>query len=386
MRKIYFSGLFIIIALFSFSQITITRSDTYDLGTEYPRIYFGFEQEGESYHVDTVITDPIVFDDLDSLDFSYVEIDTLIYQDPSETDTESYYEDATCAYQTREGYVMYLQITDEERKLMGFQGVLPMTGDPMNLKFTDTLITNTFPFVYEEQHQDIGSAFENQHISVFESIIPSEYYGTMTSLYDTVRFLMNLEIKVQYDQYGEMQCVGDSNLNGTFSYLRENNKLINIFDIQLRSKFSGTYTSLSDIPGIGDQLPMDLPMVDTTCTYTYWTNGLETTIAEIELNSAYDSVYNVTFRYAFLSSVPENFILNCEVYPNPATDRIVFTVEDFENTTLEIYTIDGKLLFSEELNTQNYNLNISAYKSGPYIYRLLNESKFPVSGGRFVKQ
>jgi hypothetical protein len=382
MKRILLSGLLITIALNLLCQITITRSDVYDLGDEIPRIYYAFEQEGESYNVDSVILDPLVFDDLD---FPYVEIDTLVYQSSSETDLEGIYEGSTCSYYTRDGFVMHLLITDEQMSLVGFQGQLPMTGDPMNLVFTDTLVLNTFPYEFESQHQDIGSAYENQHISVFESIIPAEYYSTFTAIYDTVRFLMDLEIKVQYDQSGQMQYVGDSNLNGTYDYLRENRKLINVFDIQLRSKLSGDYTSLSEIPAISDQLPMDIPMIDTTSTYAYWTNNQKSPLAEIELNPSYDSVYSVTFRYAYLSSVPQFAAIVHQVYPNPTEDFIMVDIAEYKNSSFEIFTIQGKKVKEIVLFSQNSKIDISSLPGGNYIYRIKNKNNLPVAGGKFIK-
>ena len=97
--------------------------------------------------------------------------------------------------------------------------------------------------------------------SLFESIIPEDYYATVSNFYDTVMFVMDLDLKASYDQFGEMKYIGDSNLNGIYPYLRENRKLITRTDVKMRSKLSGTYTPLADIPGIGDQLPMELPML-----------------------------------------------------------------------------------------------------------------------------
>ncbi len=383
MKRVFITGLVVLLALVSYCQISIERSDVFNLGDEIPRIYYAFEQDDESYHVDSIIDESVVFDDLE---FPYVEIDTLVYQDPSETDLDGLYEDATCAYMTREGYVMHLLITEEKSSLVGFQGQLPLSGDPMSLVFTDTLVLNTYPCEFDAQHQDIGTAFENQHISVFESIIPAEYYSTVTALYDTVRFIMELDVKVSYDEYGEMQYIGDSNLNGTYQYLRENRKLINVFDIQLRSKFTGTYTPLADVPGIGDQLPMDLPMIDTTISYEYWTKEMKSPLAIVELNTNYDSVKNVTFRYAYLSSVPQLSKINHQVYPNPASESINVFVEKYTDCKVEIFSADGRKVIELDLESDITVVDLDALSSGNYIYRIINGSSCAIAGGKFVKK
>ncbi len=383
MKKTIFTGFVMLTALFSYCQITIVRSDVFDLGDEIPRIYYAYEQESESCHVDSIIDDPVVFDDFV---FPFVDIDTLIYQDPSESDLNGLYEGATCSYMTRDGYVMHLGIADDAIKLVGIQGELPMTGDPMNLVFVDTLILGTYPFNFEDNHSDIGTAIEKQHISAFESIIPEEYYSTVSGLYDTVLFVMDLNVNVNYDEFGDMQFVGDSNLNGTFSYLRENGRLRTRTDVKLRSKFSGVYTPLADIPGIGDQLPMELPILDTTCTYKYWTKDMKSPLAEIELNTAYDMVYSATFRYAYLSSVPEFTKLNHNVYPNPTSEVLNVSVDDFNGGAIEIFSIDGRKVVETVLTSNNSVLDLQMLKAGNYIYRISDSNELPVAGGKFIKK
>ncbi len=383
MKKILFTVFAIIIASTLYCQISIVRTDVVEINDEIPRIYYAYEQDTEFCDLDSIISDPLIFDDLD---FPFIDIDTLVYQDPQETDTAGIFEGATCSYFTRDGFIMHLLITDEQMSVVGVQGELPMSGDPMNLVFVDTLVLRSFPCSFQDLHADVGCAYENQHISVFESIIPPDYYSTMTTLYDTVKFLMDFDVDVEYDQYGSMQCVGDSNLNGSFQYLREKKKLVTVMDVQLRSKFSGNYTSLGDIPGIGDQLPMELPMIDTACTYEYWTKDNKSPLTEIELNTSFDSVHSVTYRYAYLSSVPQEFNLNCNVYPNPVIDKVNFDVENYKECTLEIYSLDGKLIISDKFESQNYSLNTSNFAHGHYLYKLIDKSKRPVAGGKFVKR
>ncbi|MDD2635148.1 MAG: T9SS type A sorting domain-containing protein [Bacteroidales bacterium] len=383
MKRILLSGLFICLVSYLYCQISIERSDVFNVDDEFPRIYYSFEIEGNAYHIDSVLTDPVVFDDLD---FPYVEIDTLVYMSPSETDPDGIYQAATCSYITRDGFVMHLLITDEQMKLVGVQGQLPMVGDPMNLVFTDSLIMREFPVVYESSHQDIGVGFENQHISVFESIIPSEYYGIFANMYDTVKFKMDLKIQTEYDEFGSMQCVGDSNLNGTFQYLRENSQLVNVFDIQLRSKTSGDYTSIGDIELIASQLPMEIPMIDTTSSYLYWTKDNKNPLVEIEMNTERDSVYNVTYRYAFLSKSPSVEMKKHSAFPVPANDYFTLNIPDFNNETLEIYSVGGKAIRKIQISSESTKIDISNFSSGTYIYRILDKSNKIVAGGKFVKQ
>ncbi len=380
-----FSLLCLLIAMgyYAIAQITITRTDYVEVEDEIPRIFYSFEQDTESIFVDSVINDSVVFDDLV---FPNAIIDTLRYFPPTETDPEGLYSGATCSYITRDNYVMHLGISDEAVKIIGVQGQLPLTGDPMNLIFTDTLVLGNYPLTFDTNHADMGSASEKQHISVFESIIPEDYYGTLSNIYDTVMFVMELDLKVSYDEFGEMKYIGDSNLNGIYPYLRENRKLITKTDVKMRSKFSGAYTPLADIPGIGDQLPMELPMLDTSSTYMYWTNDMKSPLAEFELNTAYDSVYTATFRYAYLSSVNSYDFVKHSIYPNPTTDYLNIGIAEYNGCRLVVYSIEGKIVTEIELSSETTKINIVALPSGNYIYHVINSKNISIAGGKFIKQ
>ncbi len=381
MKKLLLSGLLICLASLLYCQISIDRLDVFDLGDEFPRIYYSFEVDGASCHIDSVLSNPVVFDDLY---FPFVEIDTLVYMSPSETDADGIYGDATCSFVTRDGYVMHFLITEEQMKLVGVQGQMPMTGDPMNLIFTDTLIMSNFPSTFETYHQDTGIGLEKQHISVFENMI-GEYYGLVSMMYDTVRFKMDIKLQSVYDEYGSMQCVGDSNLNGTFQYLRENRQMINVIDVQLRSKTSGVYTSIGDIEFIASQLPMELPMIDTISSYSYWTKGNNNPLVEIEMNTKRDSVYNVTYRYAFLSSSLNFEMIKHSVFPNPADNYFTLNIPEFNSQKFEIYSIEGKKIKQIRLSSQSSNIDITDISNGTYIYKILDKNNKSIAGGKFVK-
>lgn len=364
-------------------QISILRTDFVDVNDSIPRIYYAFEQDGNSVHRDSVMPVDTIFDD--QTEFPMVILDTLRYFPSSETDLEGLFTDATCAFNTRDGFVMHLKITDASVELMGMQGQLPFTGDIMNLEFVDNLIMTEFPAEYNDVSVDQGVAFDKQPISMFESIIPADTYAQLIMVFDTVRFFMDAKINTSFDEYGDIQFVGDSNQNGTFQYLRENRKMMTSFDVQLRSKFGGSYTSLSDIPGIGDQLPMELPMVDTVNTHSYWTNGWKSPLLEIEYNSAYDSIYNMTFRYAFLSYVNTPFSSNLKVYPNPATEIVNFVFDNSNDCSLFIFSADGRLVSTTKLDSDNLELDVRNFKTGTYIYQIFDKNKVPVAGGKFLK-
>ncbi len=384
MKKFILLSLIAISAMNLYSQISITRADFVDVNDEIPRIYYTFEQDGNAISPDSVIPENLIFDD--PRHFPVALIDTLVYFPSSDTDTEGVFEGATCAFMTRDGFIMHLLIKEEGVNLVGVQGELPLLGGMMNLEFVDTLIMNNFPGEYENTHVDQGVGMEKQHISAFQSAIPAEYYDQLIAVFDTVRFFMELKLNTSFDEYGNIQYIGDSNQNGNFQYLRENRKLLTMFDVQLRNKFTAVYVSISGIPGVGEMLPMELPIYDTTYSRLYWSKGWKNPLLEVEYTTDYDSVYNMTFRYAYMSYVDTNLIPDMSVYPNPASEKLVISSENIQDYNLYIFSIDGKLVSTTKLNNGNNSVNIEEFSSGTYFYQLFDKRKTPIVAGKFIKE
>ena len=64
---------------------------------------------------------------------------------------------------------------------------------------------------------------------------------------------------------------------------------------------------------------------------------------------------------------------NLFIYPNPANDYVnVNATVNLQN--IEIYSIDGQLLISEIVDTNNVKIDVSNLPSGTYILRAANQS------------
>jgi len=384
MKKSLLFCLIVLSVSISYSQISISRSDFIDVNDEIPRIFYTYEQDTYSICPDSVIPENLIFDD--PTHFPVCLIDTLIYFPSSDTDTAGIFEGATCAFMTRDGFIMHLLITEENVTLVGVQGELPLLGGMMNLEFEDTLIMNNFPGEYENTHVDQGAGMEKDHISTFESVIPTEYYSQLIAVFDTVRFFMELKLNTSFDEYGNVQFVGDSNQNGNFPYLRENRKMLTMFDVQLRNKFTDVYVSISGIPGVGEMLPMELPIYDTSYTHNYWVKDWKSPLLEVEYTTDYDSVYNMTFRYAYMSYVNNNSITDISVYPNPASEQLIICSEMIQDHTLYIYSSDSKLVYSSKLNSGNNSIDLSTLPGGMYFYQLNDKKGSPAVTGKLIKK
>mgnify|MGYP002634212331 FL=1 len=62
------------------------------------------------------------------------------------------------------------------------------------------------------------------------------------------------------------------------------------------------------------------------------------------------------------------------VYPNPSNDIINISLDKGELLKIELYSMTGRLLFKQYLNSSTYTLNIGDYPSGAYLVRVFNQN------------
>ena len=70
-------------------------------------------------------------------------------------------------------------------------------------------------------------------------------------------------------------------------------------------------------------------------------------------------------------------INNIQVYPNPANDYINVKFCDMSNSdcSISIYNIQGKLMISRKLELTDSKIDISAFKTGTYIFKIFDKEK-----------
>jgi len=68
-----------------------------------------------------------------------------------------------------------------------------------------------------------------------------------------------------------------------------------------------------------------------------------------------------------------DIISNKTIYPNPASDFI--NLQEMNNTNCKIYDISGKLMISQKINSNNFQLDISSLKAGNYIIKVSDKNK-----------
>jgi len=77
-----------------------------------------------------------------------------------------------------------------------------------------------------------------------------------------------------------------------------------------------------------------------------------------------------------------------EVFPNPAHESVAINLERYraEAHLLMVYSVDGRLIHSERVNTSRVELNLNDYVSGVYILNLLDKSGNSIAQSKLIKQ
>jgi hypothetical protein len=68
-------------------------------------------------------------------------------------------------------------------------------------------------------------------------------------------------------------------------------------------------------------------------------------------------------------NVPENNLTQIRVYPNPATDQLMIN-GDFTNARLFLSSIDGRLVYTAENESQRAYINVLPFERGIYLLRI----------------
>jgi hypothetical protein len=61
------------------------------------------------------------------------------------------------------------------------------------------------------------------------------------------------------------------------------------------------------------------------------------------------------------------------IYPNPSDDIINIEIENINNARLEIYNVNGTLLFSKTLHSESEKIDMSGFSEGLYLVKVKQE-------------
>lgn len=85
------------------------------------------------------------------------------------------------------------------------------------------------------------------------------------------------------------------------------------------------------------------------------------------------------------AGVEENALSGATIYPNPVSDMLNFDLNGNDATSVSIYSLDGKLLISQDANGATGSVNVSSLNTGMYIYQIATAAGESVKS-TFVKK
>ncbi|MBK6834091.1 MAG: T9SS type A sorting domain-containing protein [Bacteroidetes bacterium] len=125
-----------------------------------------------------------------------------------------------------------------------------------------------------------------------------------------------------------------------------------------------------------------MPMSNNLCagTYTVITN------TDCMCNNA--SVYNVNSNSTNLSEVINNPQL--QIYPNPASSllnvELPLIINSFDNNSfVTVYNTLGEIALKQNINEQNFNLDVSEFEKGIYLVAIIDHNIIQFSK-KFIKE
>ena len=71
------------------------------------------------------------------------------------------------------------------------------------------------------------------------------------------------------------------------------------------------------------------------------------------------------------------------VYPNPASEHVMFSFDKTNGKYIEIYDVMGKLAKTVTTRTKNQKVNIKSFTNGIYFYQLIDKSGQKIERGKF---
>jgi len=124
--------------------------------------------------------------------------------------------------------------------------------------------------------------------------------------------------------------------------------------------------------------------------YDNGTNTIDFTIGEPVIETVSDGSNDVTQGFhqtnltiTNIEDLDVNFSVN--IYPNPTSDVINLTIDEYEEVIIQIYDIGGKLVEEITLTSSTTNFNVSDYSKRTYMLTLTQSDKKKIKTYKIVK-
>ncbi len=382
MKKLNLSLLFAcVIPLFSLAQVTFESNHYPQAGDEFPMISYVKNPGGDTVFVSDFGTEQIQFHTIDMFD-DYL-VDTVIYKLPGEFDPDGNFPTATHMLQD-ENQNIFIEHSTEAAVALGFSGDMFDMG--MNIPITgDTpLKMMEFPTNTQTSFTSSTTGDYTMPTQALQNIVPAEYYDQFAENFDSVRIV--IEIEEIHDVLSEQNVdidLGSVN-NGNHDCLKEFVESYSMVNIHVRSSSFGIWAPLSDIPGVGDALPVELPRMDTTFFLKWWTPEFKLPLVEAECDVEHQIITNLKFHYNGENSVAMQNLLSVTLYPNPAENQVKVTDLPKESAEIILINATGKQKKNFVVSGDQFMFDCNQLASGWYMVQVLDKAGKPIAQQRLI--
>jgi len=381
-----FSLIISILCLFSFmtnAQVSFDAEHYPQTEDAFPFISYFTNPGDDSVFVSDFGVDNMTFNDVTM--FGDYLVDTIAFFNPEDYDLNGDFPNAT--HMMIDGnQKIFIVKTDDHAQAIGFSGDMFDMGMEFPIPADNPLTLMEFPTTIEtsfESETDGEYAMPTQALQTF---LPPDDYDTFAENFDSLKIIINIE---EVHDVLETQSVninlGSAN-NENLSCLKEFVENYRMIDIYVHSISFGIWAPLSSVPGISDQLPMDLPMLDTTYTLNWWTPQYKMPLVQAETNQDHTIVTNLKFHYNGENSVQQLSLKSIEVHPNPATHQVNLTELPKSGASLIVINNQGKVEKRFSLTGKFITFACDQLASGWYMLQVLDQNGKPIAQQKLIVQ
>lgn len=125
--------------------------------------------------------------------------------------------------------------------------------------------------------------------------------------------------------------------------------------------------------------------------YSNGTHTLDYTIGEPVIETVSNGTNDLTQGFhqtnLVITKIEDvNIDLNVSIFPNPTSELVNLTMEDFLGFTINLFDISGKLLQQKVLTDNKTTVSLDVYPKGSYMLTLTNNDNKKIKTYQIIKQ
>ncbi len=365
------------------AQVTFESENYPQTGDNFPLInYFNNPGDDPAFLSDFMSGGDYVIDSVTAF-VDYI-MDTVFYHNPQDYDTAGNFPNAT-HLMIQGNEEIYIVKTNQQVSAIGFAGDIFPMGMNIPMEVDPPLKMMEFPTDTQTAFSDYTESEKKMAVEDLENVIPPDYYDNLASNFDSIKVTLSVEIETEVS--GECQVTVQSipyAVGGTYDCLQENMRRVRVINVYGRLIITGTWMPLGDV--LGDALPMELPISDTTHNINLWTPFFSYPFVQFETDAAHDTVYNVNFHYSEDAGFNNSTMMTLNVYPNPASEKVYLNTGNLNNEIDFLFISDenGKILKKFNINSKIFTFATDDLPSGWYIINALNKEGMIIANQKLL--